>query len=214
MLYSSLIIAFIIVSMLSCMGYAILTNEADGYTLELPKTFPLWFVKFPCAIALHLSLYPEVAKGMNLMQFSNNQSHLFVEGGSEISFILAFVQVQTALFAEMINIWILVTQRDISNCVIYFVALHVIMEVSNLYFSSLMGNKLKKVMEKPPKIDKRGRDIQFMKRSFFHKVARVIYKAFRAYYVSVIFYFMPFSVIYLQWFMDPDTYNASVRGGH
>lgn len=114
----------------------------------------------------------------------------------------------------MINIWILVTQRDISNCVIYFVALHVIMEVSNLYFNSLMGNKLKKVMEKAPKIKKRGRDIPFMGRTLFHKVARVIYKAFRAYYVSVIFYFMPFSVIFLQWFLDPESYNAKISGSH
>lgn len=77
-----------------------------------------------------------------------------------------------------------------------------------------MGNKLKKVMEKSPTIKNRGKEIKFMERTTFHKLARIIYKAIRAYYVSVIFYFMPFSVIYLQWFMDPDSYNAKISGGH
>lgn len=45
--------------------------------IEDPKmtdSFVVFFVKLPCAIALHFCLYPEVAKGMNMMKFANNQS--------------------------------------------------------------------------------------------------------------------------------------------
>jgi len=92
----------------------------------------------------------------------------------------------------------------------HFVALEIIMEVSNLYFESLMNNKLKVIMHHPPKLETRGDDIKFMERSRFHKVARMIYKFIRALYVCFVFYFVPFVVIYLQWIMIPDHSG----GGH
>lgn len=56
------------------------TDYLQGLAVEI--------VKFPCAIALHLVLYPEVRKGMRIMKFSNNQYDQFVSGGSEISFFI------------------------------------------------------------------------------------------------------------------------------
>jgi len=86
----------------------------------------------------------------------------------------------------------------------HFVALEIIMEVSNLYFESLMNNKLKVIMHHAPKLETKGSDIRFMERSLFHKLARMIYKFIRCLYVSVVFYFVPFAVLYLQWIMVPD----------
>ena len=40
----------------------------------------------------------------------------------------------------------------------------------------------------------------FRERPLFHKIARTMYKIFRAFYVSVIFYFVPFSVLILNFF--------------
>jgi hypothetical protein len=48
-------------------------------------------VKFPCALALHLYLYPEVENGMVIMKFTNNNPELFYGYGSEISFTLGFL---------------------------------------------------------------------------------------------------------------------------
>jgi hypothetical protein len=104
MLYSTLIVAFVVCSMLGCMVYQIITSNEK---LSFPHEFSVFYVKFPCAIALHFCLYPEVAKGMELMKFSNNHPELFVECGSEISFMIAFIQVFTALCAEGINITLL-----------------------------------------------------------------------------------------------------------
>lgn len=72
------------------------------------------------------------------------------------------------------------------------------MELSTIYFESLMDNKLKVIMHHPPKFEKHCRDIKFSSRSVFHMFARVLYKLFRCIYVSAIFYFMPFAVIVLQ----------------
>lgn len=60
LLYSSLVIALVQVAMMVCLMYAISTNENDEYGSELSHSFALFYVKFHCAIALHLFHYPEV----------------------------------------------------------------------------------------------------------------------------------------------------------
>ena len=93
----------------------------------------------------------------------------------------------------------------------HFVALEIIMEVSNLYFESLIDNKLRKIMHHAPKLETKGRDIKFRDRTLFHKLGRILYKILRSIYVSLVFYFVPFAVLYLQWIMIPD---HSAHGHH
>jgi len=50
-----------------------ITNE-DAPNI-FPHDFSVFYFKFPCAIALHFCLYPEVAKGMEMMKFANNEAN-------------------------------------------------------------------------------------------------------------------------------------------
>ena len=143
MLYSTLIVAFVVCSMLGCMVYQIMTSISKN---TFPHDFSVFYVKFPCAIALHFCLYPEVARGMELMKFANNHPEKFVPSGSEISYMIAFIQVFTALIAEGINITLLTNQHTVDHCIIHFVALEVIMEVPSLYYEALLHNKLTMVL--------------------------------------------------------------------
>jgi hypothetical protein len=70
--YSCLIVHMIVDCLLFAMCYAIYTNEYENYTPNLAHTFAVWFVKFPCTLALHFVLCPEVIAGMNIMKFANN----------------------------------------------------------------------------------------------------------------------------------------------
>jgi hypothetical protein len=184
--------------MLGCMVYQIMTDINE---LSFPHDFSVFYVKFPCAIALHFCLYPEVAKGMELMKFCNNHPELFVAGGSEISFFIAFIQVFTAILAEAINITLLTNQHTVDHCIIHFVALEVIMEVSSLYYESLLHNKLTAILHHPPHIVNFHRNMKWEDRPCFHKFARVFFKCVRAIYVGVIYYYVPFIVIITQWFL-------------
>ena len=56
--------------MLICMVIAIIFG--DDYERAFAHDKTVLLVKFPCAIALHLYLYPEVQKGMTIMKFANN----------------------------------------------------------------------------------------------------------------------------------------------
>ena len=77
-----MLVGLVVMSMLGCMLYAMMTNEGGGYTMVHNHNFMVFIIKFPCAIALHFYLYPEVAKGMNLMKFANNHNDDFVPSGS------------------------------------------------------------------------------------------------------------------------------------
>ena len=129
--------------MLCCMLYAISVDDGHEYKPNLDHSFPVWFVQFPFSLALHFVLCPEVMSGMNIMKFANNQHHLFMGNGAEISFLLGLSQVISALLCIGICVYMLAYQHTVSHCIIHFVALEVIMEVSNLYFESLKPNPLK-----------------------------------------------------------------------
>ena len=191
-----------VLAMLCIMYYGIYTNEANRFTAHFAHSFAVFYVKVPCALALHFVLYPEVSKGMNLMKLANQQSGLFVEQGDKIAFILGFNQVALALICEVLNIYMLTFQHTIEHCIIHFVAFEVIVELSGMYFESLMNNSLKQVVHHPPKMEVKGKEIKWEKRTLFHKIARIIYKIIRCSYVSVNFYFVPYSVIFWQWMVE------------
>lgn len=69
LLYSVFYMQMTVFAMLVCMFYSMLTSEE--YKAEFSHSFDVYFVKLPCAIALHLCLYPEVAAGMNIMKVAN-----------------------------------------------------------------------------------------------------------------------------------------------
>lgn len=181
----------------------------------------MFYIKIPCALALHLVLYPEVAKGINVMKFTNQQAELFEGNGAAIGFILGLVQVLSVIFCEIVNIYLLTYQHTVEHCIIHFVALEIIIEVSKLYLESLQGNALKQILHHPPpKRVKDGKNIVFANRTCFHKCARIIYKFVRTFYVGVVFYFVPFATLYWQWvtFLPGeaglDIANHEHGGGH
>ena len=155
----------------------------------------VFYVKFPCAVALHFVLYPEVAQGMQLMKLANNQWDQFVNNGDKITFFIGVLQTFTSIGAEYINITLLCSMKTVERAIVRFVALQVIMEVPALYFESLQGFKIRGIMDTPPKLVHRSSRIKFSDRSPFHKFARVFYKITRTIYVSIIFYYVPFAVI-------------------
>ena len=59
-IYNSLLLFTVQITMLSCMLYTIYYNETGEYTRHFSSEFVVILVKFPCAVALHLYLYPEV----------------------------------------------------------------------------------------------------------------------------------------------------------
>lgn len=143
------------------------------------------------------------------MKYSNNNPELFVEGGSEASYIVGSIQALTAGLVETLNIYLLTYQHSVAHAIIHFVSVEIIAEVSKLYFEGMKtSHKLTEVLHSHPKIKNRGADIPFGSRSCFHKGARCFYVMTRIFFIAVIFYFIPFLTLLLQW-LTPVEYDGA-----
>jgi len=76
--------------MLTCMVSEIIDIEA-AREAKIPYEFRVLIVKFPCSVALHMSLTPEIDQGLQIMKYANNQADLFTENGDHLSFLLGFL---------------------------------------------------------------------------------------------------------------------------
>lgn len=136
--------------------------------------------------------------------------------------MLGFVQALCSIWCEVINIYLLTYQHNVEHCIIHFVALEIIVEIGKMYLESLQKNPLKALLHHPPKITKFQKDFKEEKLSCFHKVARFLFVTIRTLYVSVIFYFVPFAVLFWQWatklegedFLDSNANHAKAGGSH
>merc|ERR1719223_1880443 len=199
MLWSAVTSQIFVSLMLACMAYAIFVNENSEYPISQPHNFFLMLIKAPTILALHFLLSPEVENGMRIMKFANQQVDQFVEGGSEVAFILGFVQCAQAFGTTLVCLRLLAFQHSIQHSIIHFVALEMIMEFGVLYFESQshIGNKLTTLCHHHPVAKNKGADIVWADRSCFHKCARVLYRILRLYYISCIFYMLPFWMYFI-----------------
>lgn len=99
-------------------------------------------------------------------------------------------------------------QHNVEKSIIYFVALHMIMEIPKLYFEAVDYKNIKEVCHMHLNVDIRGRDIDFWARDWFHIFARCTYKFHRALFVSVIYYFVPFGTLFLTFHFGIIAYLA------
>jgi hypothetical protein len=139
------------------------------------------------------------------------------------AFFCGFFQVITTLFTEMANVLLILTAVDPVNCVLNFIALAIIAEFDNFVYESLRNESMKKLLvedvaERVLKIQRTSSKkckehelsvvededgnllplkMTFRERSCGNKCAYAQYKCLRAFFVSVYFYFLPFTTILL-----------------
>jgi len=82
MIYQTITVTLIQCIMMAAILWAIETNEGGEYGHGFEGTWATFYVKIPCAIALHLFITPKLELGIKIMKLANNQPELFVEGGS------------------------------------------------------------------------------------------------------------------------------------
>ena len=88
--------------MIYCVSFAIYHNENGEFRREQAHSFQLYLIKIPCVIALHFLLSPEVENGMRIMKYANQQPHMFIQGGSELAFVLGLAQGAIAIGVQVL----------------------------------------------------------------------------------------------------------------
>jgi len=111
------------------------------YGIYPTKNFAVLLIKFVSSCALHLMLYPHVEKSMKMMKYISNHSAGF--SNPHICFNIVLLNHCINLSAEIINLWMLSYQHYVEKCIIYFVALEIMVEIPHLMIGSLTDDRLK-----------------------------------------------------------------------
>ena len=188
-------------------------NFEGDYRPTLATNFGLFVVKFAAMFALHLLLTPRVRNGLNIMKYANQNPEQFTTDGAVYAYCIGLFETIISMFCIYINIYLLAAQKSITDSLIDYVCLEIVAEFPKLLFEAIVGDGLKEILESPPKIVNSGKNIKFSERSFFHMFARVLYKIVRLFYIAVIFYYMPYAMFLVHWFIQNEPYHTGESEG-
>ena len=145
-----------------------------------------------------MMLHPEVGRSMQLMKYALNHPKYFTH--EKIAFGITFVAFVINILAELLNLFMLLYQTTIQHCIIHLVTLEIIIEIPHIYMGSLMDDHLKdRLFEQNAHlhVHNKSSTIPWSSRSMSNKLGKMIYRIFRILYVSVIFYFQPFLLMFV-----------------
>ena len=94
---------------------------------------------------------------MKLMNFANNHPEKFAS--SKIAFGIGFLQVSISFATEIVNLALLNSYKTVDKCIINFVTLGVVLDLTKFYYKALGDNKLKSVFDKTVKKTNKGAEI-------------------------------------------------------
>ena len=100
-------------------------------------------------------------------------------------------------------------QRTVEKCIIHFVALKVIVEIPTLYAGTIQDDKMyERIFKNQTTLSVTNQGARmWSSRSLLSKIERMIYKFHRSIYVSVLFYFGPFLVPFIQKDIEPGVFS-------
>lgn len=200
--YMMIFIFLIQFAMIFCMTVNLFRDNSE-FKWGADDYWYVFFARFTCAVALHIKITPIARKGIKLFNFCNNQAEYFTN--ESIPAACGLLQVVTSFAAELLNVTMLLGRHTVEKCIIDFVALVIVVDITQLYFSVMSsgsqgGLDFKTFVSTPVIKRNMSSEMKFSDRSCCQKIYRVLYKINRAIFVSVFFYFMPFMVIVLPFF--------------
>lgn len=131
-LLASLVVIFVIQVALMI---AMVTADETDVSTQSNSQFLVFMTRFACINALHLQLVPEFAKSQRLMNFANNNPEEFRQ--SRIPFVIGLIQFLISLFSEIVNLWLLQSYDDVFRCIIHYVTMAVVCDLSKIYYAAL-----------------------------------------------------------------------------
>lgn len=189
---------------------------SDGFMIVLPSNVSVMGARFICSILMHLQVEGDMRQGLRMMKYVTNQPFDFSNPG--MAFSVALMQTMGGLAAEIACIVYLGSINKAIDVIIKFVALASIAKVDDIYAAALPtdGNKITK-KSKPLIIRVHKRDWEtyadmqanpeltmttkneMETAGFSRKIGRFIFKFLRVFYGSWIFYFFPYTTLFLPY---------------
>jgi len=181
--------------------------DQEKFLIYTPNV-EVYIARFLASLLLHMELIEDVKQGLTMLHYMNNHPDQF--SNTVIPFWIALMQSTGGFIAELTNLFMLSTRVSVEYCITFFVAFHVLVAVDNIYAESLSDFPLKEAVEHPLHFE--NKKIAFKDRSTGQKFVRVLYVVLNGLYNSVYYYFTPFAVNFVPYFVPGDLY--SYYGGY
>ena len=174
-------------------------SEETAFVILMPESYLVLVSRFCCSIMMHLSTDGKVRDGIFMMKYVTKHPEKFTAPG--VAFSVGLMKFLGAFASEIMCIVFLCSLTDCIEVVIRFLAFGSIASVDTFY-SEMMpdfkANKIKKPAG-PYKVLNTERTLDRRDHPCCIRGAQILYKVIRIVYCSYIFYFMPFTAIWLPY---------------
>ena len=161
--------------------------------------------RFICSMLMHLNVESDVRNGQTMMKYATNEPEMF--NMPKIAFTVGLMQFLGGIFCECSCLFFLSTIEKTIDVIIKFIALGSIAKIDDFYAAALPDeNKVKKNRARANLEIKNHRRLYRAQddRACGVKALGVVTKIIRIIYCSLIFYFIPFIVLFIPYMAAQD----------
>jgi len=206
-LYTCMMMIFFQCLLVWCLGEEMISSLAS-YSVPNGMKFELFLCKFIVTIAMHLNILPVLSSGFGIMKYVCNHPDNF--DYYMICYTLGFIQLVFSLLFEGLNVIILFSKASVYFTLGCYFTLSILIYLQKMYYSTKIAGNRHEVLqavyleENTPHVTWRDHKDTWASRSFLNKLLRFNYKLFYGFYVSFIYYFIPFLFLCMMQFVNED----------
>ena len=212
--HAAIFVAGIQAAMIVFIGYMMYTYSS--FVIVFPADLATMAARFICTILMHLQVESDIRQGLRMMKYVLNHRGDF--SGPFNAFSIGWLQMTGGLLAEISCILYLSSINTPMDVIIRFIAMGSIAKVDDFYASALPDeNKIKgklagKGLPKPMTVKFHRRDLQGgndLPNKCSYYLGRLVFKTYRIFYASFVFYFMPYLILIVPYFFASTANSAS-----
>ena len=185
---------------IQCILLSFIFNQifySSTFKIQMPSSPYTLGARFVCTILMHWQVEGDVRQGLKMMKFTANHWKEFAN--PFFAFLNGFMQFNGGFLCEIACLLYLSSIDNTIDVIIRFIALGSIAKVDDFYASALPSeNKIKNEACKI-RVRNRRRNIEKGERPLLFRFLRFVYKFNRMMYVSYIFYFLPFTTLFVPY---------------
>lgn len=183
-----------------------------AYNSKFLSSYPadplILIARFVASLFMHVRLQPLERLGLSMMKYAVNHHEKF--HNPVAAFMFGFVSLMINYFVEVTVIIILTGQMDVIGVCFSYTSFFPITNITLFYYDTLHNHTITGCDNLQLKFTKFRKDSPLKGAAWDIKLMRVVYKLCRMMHTTLIYYFMPFSVIFMNFrFMIADkSYNC------
>ena len=169
------------------------------FKIVMPDSFIVLVTRFVATVMMHLTVESKVRDGLHMMKYVANHPEAFTLPA--FAFSVGLMKTIGGITSEIMCVVFLTSLNNVIEVIIRFMAFGSIANV-DMFYSEMLPDVQAFRIKLPSgtfKVVNMNRTLDRRDHSCCIRVSRIVYKLIRIIYCSYIFYFMPFTTIWLPY---------------